>query len=76
MTFSSSVGNEATRMNGISNGGSAVAPIAIGFIISLTGNYRKNLSVSPIPPGMVISKMRCMMSLGMPTQKSLIDTFT
>lgn len=33
------VGAGAGMMNGLSNGGSAFAPVLIGFFISLTGNY-------------------------------------
>ena len=33
------IGAGAGMMNGISNGGSAFAPVLIGFFISLTGSY-------------------------------------
>jgi sugar phosphate permease len=38
-----SVGAGAGMMNGVSNGGSALAPVAIGFFISITGGFMGGL---------------------------------
>ncbi len=40
---SKAIGAGAGMMNGISNGGSAFAPVLIGFFISVTGNYMGGL---------------------------------
>jgi MFS-type transporter involved in bile tolerance (Atg22 family) len=37
------VGAGAGMMNGVANGGSALAPVAIGFFISATGGYMGGL---------------------------------